>query len=298
MCTNNLKTMKNSALFLLATLMHLVAMAQLEFAPVGATWYYTETDGPLVDYILMTCVSDSTANGITYKTLVADQSCLNGDTQVLAQKGDSVFWLSPAIDTFQLLYDFGAQEGDNWPLWIKDDPNDDTIVWNHSVDSTWIDTINGYPLRAMRVTYGNYTSTVIEQFGNLKYLLYLYNKWEPCDLNYPHGLRCYSDSIIGHYETGIADSCTYSTVGVAETFAAAPVLSPNPFVEELVLGLSAEAASIQILGLDGALHFTAAVRGQREISLNLSHLPPAVYLVRTLGASGEGSVQKAVKLAQ
>lgn len=293
--------MKTITLLCIA-LMPFCASAQLEFAPVGATWHYTNdyAMSPAYGYMMVTCVEDSMANGQTYKILEAKETCLRGGRQVVMQQGDSVLLFDKVLDTFQLLYDFGAQAGDAWTVKLSDYGIDTfTFSWHLSIDSTWTDTINGQPLRAMRVDYGNYSSTVVEQLGDLQYLLnFQGSNVYLCDADYPNGLRCYSDSALGYYETGIVDSCTYVYTGVAESRSASFHVAPNPFVDHLQLSLAETAAGVQVLGLDGSLLYAAEANGQRHLHLELGHLPAAVYLVQLTSDGGERTAQRVVKLAE
>jgi hypothetical protein len=86
------------------------------------------------------------------------------------------------------------------------------------IDSVTTVTINGVSLKKQFVSYTlwsnygpvYYSSTIIEALGDLQFMFNIFPSFVmSCDMNYSSGLRCYDDNIIGHYETGIAPSCTY-----------------------------------------------------------------------------------------
>lgn len=96
------------------------------------------------------------------------------------------------------------------------DNNLDTI--NVSIDSISPIVINGKSLKRLHVPYYllteeypySYNSIIIEKIGDIQYMFNYYPSASvACDGNYSAGLRCYQDSELGFYSTGIADSCDY-----------------------------------------------------------------------------------------
>jgi len=77
-----------------------------------------------------------------------------------------------------------------------------------------------------------YTSTIVEKIGDLHYMF----NWSHlstiiCDDNYTSGLRCYQDTALGLYSTGIVDSCDYvfEWVGILEAEMQSSIkVFPNP----------------------------------------------------------------------
>jgi hypothetical protein len=242
--------MKTIKLIFIFVLFSLTGIAQ-EWAPTGATWHYTERFSfwsPIeIDYIKIESVKDTVVEGITCKKLTKRHNigCTDRpDVEFMYSQDDKVYFYDPGFGTFQILYDFGANPGDSWVIRIKDyfhpDDTDSLVVM---VDSTDFININGVELKRLSVTYlflnetnPNYTynSVIIESIGDLWYMFNYYPEWAfGCDANFSQGLRCYEDSVIGLYETGIADSCTYVQfwTGMEEDSKPPIDLYPNPATE-------------------------------------------------------------------
>ena len=196
-----------------------------DFAPIGAEWYYNElfaTSGD-VDYIKLTSEKDTLINGeicrkVTKRHRLACKD--RPDVEYLFSKNDTVFFLDTIFNEFQILYVFNAQVGDSWIIKVKSEEQVvDTLII--TVDSVSIVQINEFDLKALHVTYANYdenypieyTSTIIEKIGDVLYMFNWYRADLFCDMNFTNGLRCYQDSVIGLYSTGIVDSCDYTLLG-------------------------------------------------------------------------------------
>jgi hypothetical protein len=189
------------------------------FAPIGAEWHYTERfafSGD-VDYLTIKSIKDTTINGKPSRKLDCDWLCWNpSGIQYIHYSNDSLYHYNSDLNKFQLIAAFNAQKGDTWDILMKDwDDSIDTL--RVLVDSINIVTINQKPLRQLFVTYNlkgvqnySYPSRIIEKIGDVYYLFnFPLNANLICDANYSQGLRCYEDSELGFYSTGIADSCTY-----------------------------------------------------------------------------------------
>ena len=192
------------------------------FAPVGAEWYFNEkfAFSGNIDYIKFTSEKDTLINGEICKKIIKRHKLKcndRPDIEFLFSRNDTVFFLDTIFNEFQILYVLSAQVSDSWIIKVKDEEQDvDTILI--TVDSILTEKINGFDLKALHVTYNKsdentpetYTSTIIEKIGDIHYMF----NWYPwsmiaCDENMTDGLRCYQDSEIGLYSTGIVDSCDY-----------------------------------------------------------------------------------------
>lgn len=226
-----------------------------DFAPVGAEWYYTERfawSGD-IDYLMIKSIKDTVINGKPCKKLDCDGVCWNpSGIQFIHYANDSLFFLDSKLDSFQLLSAFNAQIGDTWSILIKDyDETIDTMTIR--VDSLDSVEINGNNLRVLNITYHlvdyyidnsisqdySYTSKIIELIGDVDYFFNFPTEMGlMCDANRSEGLRCYEDSNLGFYSTGIADSCTYTykPTGVENNIAKQEVkIYPNPTSDRVKL---------------------------------------------------------------
>ena len=230
--------------------------------------------------------------------------------------GDSVFWYEPNSAEFQLIYAFDAQPGDSWSFAVKSESdslskNDSAIVF---VDSLGTQEINGVVLPKLHVsiTYTRFTNpepgwssstTLVKQIGNTRFLFYFlkHGARYACHLPSPNGLRCYEDSYLGFYETGIADSCTHEKTGTfvneLKNEEAGVKLFPNPVSQTLNISLqNGTLRSLVIYDLSGREVFSKTVsdKNQLEHQVNLYGLPAGAYMVK-VNTQNKSVVKKLIK---
>jgi hypothetical protein len=202
------------------------ALAQ-DFAPLGATWYYTETffSSGDINFLQIESAKDTVISDKNCHALLKHDYLLctgrQGEEFVYAEDSVAYFY-DQAFDEFQVLFDLKAKKDSSWIIKIKQADMDDTLTV--SVDSTDYAEMNSRMLKRLYVTYTSnyrdkgkivwqYTSQIIETIGDIQYLFNIYPWWSgACDENYPGGLRCYNDPNLGSYETGIAESCDYTQI--------------------------------------------------------------------------------------
>jgi hypothetical protein len=246
--------MKTTTLIFALCLVTLAAKSQ-EWAPVGAAWHYTEEIFmPIVideDYIKFESVKDTIYEGKLCRKITKRHYITCSDrpeTEYMYSENGKVWFWDPAFNTFQVLYDFGAGPGQSWTILIADVSLSDTDTLIVTVDSTDTVLINGISLKRLFVTYDfrnelivpfTYTGEIIESVGDLYYMFNFAYQWAfACDGNFSGGLRCYEDSVIGLYETGLADSCTYvhTLTGIGPDAAKDVVkIRPNPADEAVIV---------------------------------------------------------------
>jgi len=214
------------------------------FAPIGAEWHYEKryvSDGS-IDFVRLSSVKDTIIQGENCREIgyYDGFSCYPSYSKYLLSKNDTVFFFDSQFNEFQILHPTTAQVSDNWIVKIKDfNGNTDTLVV--TVDSLSTMTLNGVTLDVKHVTYVNDDaqfpsydySKIIERLGNETYLFGWYGlAGQVCDMNFPSGLRCYQDTILGFYDTGIADSCEYTYdwgIGIEDQPKEGQIsISPNP----------------------------------------------------------------------
>lgn len=281
----------------------LVTIAQ-EWAPVGATWHYTERFfmgfTPLeIDYIKIESVKDTVVDGITCKKLTKRHNVACADrpyVEYMYSQNGKVYFYDAGFSTFQVLYDFSADQGDSWIIKIKNYTNpDDTDSLIVTVDSIDFITINEIELKRLYVTNlflnevvpnFTYNATIIESIGDLIYMFNFFPSFAfACDGNYSDGLRCYEDSVIGLWETGIADSCTYikSWTGVRNNENSRITIYPNP-VEEYIY-ISSEQISpcrYRILEITGREILSGEIASNR---IMIQNLPKGLYILELSSSS-------------
>ncbi len=274
----------------------MTASAQ-EWAPAGAIWHYTEYYfGPTLiteGFMTIESTGDTMVAGHLCRKLVKGSypGCMDRPAvEFTYSQDDKVYFYDAPFNTFQVLYDFGANAGDSWTILVKDMfPPDDVDTLIVMVDSATLITINGASLKKLSVTYRfrsewdpnyNYPGTIIQSVGDLNYMFHWYPQWAMgCDANFSGGLRCYEDSLIGLYETGIADSCDYIKywTGTGETSKPAILIGPNPAHDFLYVNADHNLPSFyRILDIAGVCRASSALSGNR---IPLQGLAPGIYVV-------------------
>lgn len=266
------------------------------WAPIGATWYYTEqyfTSGD-IDYFKIQSDKDTVFNGILCRKIIKYDYPLCSDRSAIEfmySRNDTVFFYDTIFHEFQILYDFNAQVNDGWIIKTFDyiNPSEpDTIFVK--VDSVGSIVVNGNILKKLFVTnhryidpYNDlsYPSEIIEKIGDFHYLFNFYPQPEiACDGNFSSGLRCYYDSIIGQFETGIADSCdyTYDWVGINKCQIQNNIqINPNPVISNLTFtGINGRKLRYSILNISNQI-----VRNKNELKefINLNELQKGIYFL-------------------
>lgn len=266
-----------------------------EFAPVGAEWYYNEQfafSGD-INYIKFTSEKDTLIYGKNCKKISKRHKIRCNDrpnNEYLYTSNDTVYFLDTIFNEFQILYILNAQPSEYWIIKVKDEEQEiDSITI--TVDSISTTQINGQNLRTLYVTYDKddenmpytYSSMIIEKIGDVKYMF----NWYPwsnvaCDANYTSGLRCYQDSDIGLYSTGIVDSCDYVYVwtGIDNVESLAQIeLFPNPaqdFVEIKIADFPY--FSTELFDLNGKLLLSGKTLDS-NLKLDLSQIEKGIYVV-------------------
>lgn len=225
------------------------ASSQQPFAPAGAAWHFDwwsfypcEEGFEVIAYESDTVILGMQCQKLS-RTLYDFTFACMGQTNhdiiyqpviFIYQNGDTVFWLSNS--RFEILYNFGAQPGDEWVTerfdtgWVCD-----SISTIH-VDTVGIDTINGEALRwlAVHTVWGSPTGTngrIYERLGSLQHLLpplFVY-----CDSSIivdggGYKFHCYEDATFSLYNAGTND-CEYLLMDVAENiFQSSISIVPNP----------------------------------------------------------------------
>lgn len=284
--------------------------APLDFAPVGAVWYYTEQfafQGD-INYLTIRSVKDTTIQGYSCRRL--DCKPLDGfpsGRQYIRYANDSLYRYVAEFNSFQLMAAFNAQTGDSWNYFVKD--------WDESIDTVTVKvnsvervTINQQSLRKLSVRYvvvnydiyGDsvrstaYDSQIIEKIGDTHYLFnFPISASIVFDGNYSAGLRCYEDAEFGLYSTGIAESCTWVGIESYKTMDEIRIF-PNPTSGLLYLKVpDQKAITIHIKDLTGRIMFTQKPGFSQ--SVDLTTLPEGLYILTITDKNGNTVNCKVVK---
>ncbi len=184
---------------------------QKEFAPIGATWYYTiiENMVPDIGYKKVVSERDTLVNGKACKILSnIVYSAYNNQTYskynyIIHQKGDSIYYWQN--NDFRLIYDFSLEKNDTMNIYSDDFLclNNQTHWGSVIVDSVTYTTINGFKLKTIHTSPTSnsiylYIAPFVEIIGSLSYIFPTDTGCGAMDIRTEFTeLRCYSDSIIG-----------------------------------------------------------------------------------------------------
>jgi hypothetical protein len=273
-----------------------------DFAPIGATWFYTEyyAFSGNIDYLKIESFKDTIVNEKNCRKLIKNipLGCTGrGFTEIVYQKESRVYFYDSDFNEFQVLFDLKSEKDSSWFIkFLGNAMRVDTLFV--IVDSTDNIEINLKNLKRLYVTYMGtyngdtviqYTSQIIETIGDVSYLFNLYPDWSvACDMNYSDGLRCYSDDIFGSYETGIADSCTYTyTWTKINNVQTDPYLRiyPNPARDEIsILSNIDKILKVSIKDFNGRIYLSQDFVSDTHI--DVSRLTPGIYIMTITGKNG------------
>ena len=258
---------------------------QNEWAPIGAKWYYTlkfaSTNAE--DFNIMESMKDTVINTITCKKILRLNITCDDRPQIEFMYEDSnrVYFYDEYSNKFNLLYDFNKTPGETWYIQVNDNSNNPDSLLVH-VDSISTIIINGIPLKVLYTTIGSttnwvgYSGKITEKLGHDRNMFPFINS--ACDLNFNNGLRCYEDSLLGNYQTGIAPICDYTNVGIAEIFSVADFnLHPNPVLDYLYFNnLKHDQLIVNIYNIFGEIVKSCITNSDK---INLQYLTKGFYII-------------------
>ncbi len=286
-------------LFIITSFLLITSSVKLkaqEFAPIGAEWHYTMRLFMSEEerFVHIESIKDTLVNEKLCRMLEVEHgfSCyFYNEKEFVYQEDSIVYFYSPVVEDFQIMYDLNAKKDSSWVIIYKVDPFiTDTV--QITVDSVYSISINNKSLLAFDVTYQslvdefwNYPGTIVELMGDN---LYLFNyismaSGAICDVDYPGGLRCYQDNYLGFYATGIADSCTFVT-GLTEQENSTTINNyPNPFNKSTTLSYTLNSDTEATITIFNQLGETIEVirqkkqHGEQSLVLNTEAYPAGIY---------------------
>ena len=265
------------------------------FAPVGAKWYYTHyqngipayvfTSYTLVESVLDTIIVSENCSklNVTYNNF-QNQSF---DTWFMRSDSDKIYYYSPDSSRFLSLCDFSKSAGDSFEIEGYYSVTLQGAPLFAKVDSIGLINLNGH-IRRISFTHINdimydYPGLNIEGIGNCYWMFPIHEE------NVFGPLRCYSDSILGLYETGEAFSCDWNTEAPEIIFSNQSIeISPNPSsgIFNLQFQNSSLLKSIDVLNVFGKKIFSSNRISDSQFVLNLSAQPNGIYFLQLKTESG------------
>ncbi len=291
----------------------------VEFAPVGAEWYYGYQEIMETGYIKITAVND---------TVIDSQPCVKLE-KTRTGYGYYNGWFSRIIGyeyltvsddsvglyrngAFHKLFDFGAEIGDTWTVPGLIDICEESHGTVTVVDKG-SELVNNISLRYLRIVddinsywgYSHYmhgeaqdTIKVFERIGPVgSYLLPM----QKCEFDSGESgvLRCYSDNETGYFNfhTNYSDiNCDYINEqyqSVDEKVGERTEIRPNPTCGIFTITGSnlIQAKIYNTLGQ----YITAYTGNSSTITIDINKLPSGIYFVNITDDKGRRCVKKIVK---
>ncbi len=244
--------MKN--LFLIGLIAFCSQLAAIEFAPIGAEWYYNLPDymslnGNDFEYVKITSVKDTIIDTKHCRKLELINSYDNKiSAEYIYQTGDSIYYYNYYSQTFHLLYCFSAKINDTINVHInKFKATDGFFSYSDSINNfqykiVSIDTvtIDGKEYKRQKVKslsayswffYNNLIgeSYIIEGIGSVEYFFGVSSDITPETV--AEMLRCYTDNDIKFKNEEWNIDCDYTT-GLNENIQDFSIkVYPNPVTD-------------------------------------------------------------------
>ena len=283
--------MKTRLLFLVFTCTYLFSNSQ-EFAPAGAKWHYSFIPWSYpnrIEPVLVESVKDTIINNLNCRKMSGIGS------NYIYSSGNKVFLFNNYANEFVKIYDFDLLAGDTLSFrygW-------DTTYSMYRIDSIGYTTINAKIKKIQYITPGmpnmNINNWVfygynIEGIGNNNYLFPQFALADPL-IN--GGLRCYEDSIIGYYNSGLVTICdSIIMLSVKEYKSVNFNVYPNPAADFIYIENITENSQIEIYTIDGKLQ--RAFIAKENTKVDARDFSTGLYLLKIITNKGI-AVKKFVK---
>ncbi len=277
------------------------------FAPVGATWTYTQhyAFAPDSDLFVIECVGDTSIQGIPCSVLESSggiSECM-GFREFVAATGDSVIFFEPHDSTFRTLYVLGLTAGMGWETIVVRGYYDqgnwitvfDTLTFEVSMSDTVI--IDGIGLRRSTVT-GTYSmdwphqtvaisGSVTERLGHSAFMF----PWidGACDLEHNNPLRCYTDPDITWLNPQLPQ-CALAVGMEEQAETDLFTVRPSMVTTGEVVHLNGPSGTIEVLDAGGRRVLFRTTTGREDLEMD----GPGLYLVRCTTRNGRMAQQRIV----
>ncbi len=273
------------------------AIAQQEFAPIGAEWFFTHTN----HYTF----SGYSHYSVEKDTLIQGKDCrkitifCEGRMHMPAPATNKTYYIEPVFvyeennviyiynngNNFDTLANFNAVAGDQWFLNNQscDEPR---LV---TVQDTGSSIVNGKSLKWLLIDFqrsSNQTEpdTFYQTIGSVNFS---FNPYDYCEDELMHGaqslqLRCYSDNNYSHKRN--QEVCDYYITSVKTNHSAGAKISifPNPAIDKINIEIESKLTKpgfVQVFSLDGRKVLEQAFFNQ-GFSVNIPDLFPGIYLLQ------------------
>lgn len=280
------------------------AIAQQEWAPIGAEWFYNRPNAfNQLHYIKFKSVKDTVINDKKSKIINVQNIC-GSSTDLLNeyfyQEGGEIYYYNKNNKKFHLLYDFSAKVGDT--ITVHSDvfkPSESFLSYSDTLPFfryviIEIDKIEIFGKQRIRQKVRDIENSewgfvrpfdmdnynyIIEGIGSLVYMYGAsYNVVMEED---PLLLRCYKDKDISYTNPCWQDACDVG-LAVNNFTKSSPIdVFPNPIENEINVNSNEQIINIEIFSTAGEKVYSRNYLYENSTKLSLSFLPNGCYIMHT-----------------
>ncbi|MCY7410617.1 MAG: hypothetical protein LH473_10110 [Chitinophagales bacterium] len=272
------------------------------FAPVGSIWYYNHewfSGNNNEDYTRIESIADTIIEGRLCSIVHIENAYQNAtgfpDSIYLFYDSGKVYRYFNDFNKWGLQFDFTAEIGDTILIY-GNVYNSILDSFNVIVDSIGYIDINGHSLKTLNYNesslYWEDAQKVIEEIGGTFFLFPTYTLAE----NTNDGLRCYSDSLVGYYNSGLVQTCdtvinSVEYVGNLTYYSIYPALFDK---EILVTNHTNKDLLMQIFNETLSKYGEYNINANQSTKIDLEILPDGIYFT-AVNNGNQRNIQKILK---
>lgn len=270
------------------------SLAQQDFAPVGAKWYYNYWIGmspPDAEYLKYESVKDTIISGKNCKKIEIIHYKYNGDSTLFGNEymyNDSGKVYYYCNNQFYLIYDFTAVTGDTFAIGYREIDNCIPQTVDVIVDSIDIIIVSGVPLKKFYIHYnpepnggGWYYFPQIEKIGSELLMFGGYSNL----LESPGPMRCYKDSLIDYQHSSWSKDCDFRIISSIQSVFEVNdkiVIKPHPIIQSSIMEFenpNNEKCNLILYNVFGK-RLTSYTTDSDQIIINKKNLDSGIYFFK------------------
>ncbi len=253
---------------------------------IGSEWYYEIlNDDGSITYQHLEYVADTTFDNKEVKIIIRnntlyDKSRRDAVTkEYLYEENNIVYWWNATIEQFTVLYDFGAQQGDEWEIRV----GAETLTMH--VDAVEQYEYEGRVFKMMRVSDPEnlFSGMIICGIGHLT-SFFPEKLMNPGKAYRVEGIRCFwqqGELVFKYGEKDCEEVYVQYHSSLPEITIPYFTLSPNPTDGLVIVEMSSETSQpgeFRVTNLTGQTLLTGSLTCEKQI-IDLSGLPRGVYFL-------------------
>jgi hypothetical protein len=258
-------------------------------------WYYEIlNDDGTITYQHLEYASDTTVNHKDVKIIIRTNTLYDKGEhaevtrEYIYEGGGKVYWWNKGLQEFTVLYDFGAEEGDEWEITV----GTDSIVTH--VDAVEEYEFEGNPIKVLHVSDADdvFSGTIFCGIGHMT--SFFPERLMQKGIGYRVvGIRCYwrngelvfkygdrdCDEVYQEYHNDIEEDGPSTGSGALTVY---PNPTHNVLVVETCHGVSLPTQTYRITNLMGQTLMTGTITAETQ-QIDVSNLPQGMYFITVEG---------------